>query len=229
MTVVVLVVAKAPVAGLAKTRLCPPATAGQAAEIAAASLRDTLDAVHCTPAVHPVLAITGDVFRAVDSRPLRAAMREWTVFEQRGDGFADRLANAHADATSAYPGLPIVQLGMDTPQVTPAHLREAAAWLTETDVDAVLGAAEDGGWWLAGFRDGRHAEVLRRVPMSRSDTGELTLRALHGAGLQVGRLPVLSDVDDMATARAVAAELPGSRFAAAVGRLASTGGTAAAG
>lgn len=50
---VLLVVAKAPVPGAVKTRLCPPATAAQAARIAAAALRDTLDAVRATPGVTP--------------------------------------------------------------------------------------------------------------------------------------------------------------------------------
>ncbi|MGW5673164.1 glycosyltransferase, partial [Micromonospora sp. NPDC003776] len=53
---VLLVMAKAPVAGAVKTRLCPPATAAQAARIAAAALRDTLDAVAATPGVIPALA-----------------------------------------------------------------------------------------------------------------------------------------------------------------------------
>ena len=62
---VLLVVAKAPVPGLAKTRLCPPATPAQAAEIAAAALLDTLDAVYAVPGALPAVALTGDLGAAV--------------------------------------------------------------------------------------------------------------------------------------------------------------------
>jgi uncharacterized protein len=212
-TTAVLVVAKAPVPGLAKTRLCPPATPEQAAEIAAASLLDTLDAVHRTPGAEPVVAMTGDLDQAVRADELRSTLADWTVLAQRGQSFADRLAAAHADTAAAHPGLPVVQIGMDTPQVTPDLLAEAGDRLTGATTDAVLGPAEDGGWWVVGFRDARFAELLREVPMSSVDTGERTLAALRSADLSVTLLPCLSDVDTMADAVRVAGGLPDSRFA----------------
>ena len=98
---VLLVVAKAPVPGLAKTRLTPPATPHQAAEIAAAALLDSLDAVLATPGAVPVVAMTGDVAQAARTDELRARLDRVVVVEQRGARFADRLANAHADAGAA--------------------------------------------------------------------------------------------------------------------------------
>ena len=95
---------------------------------------------------------------------------------------------------------------MDTPQVTRAQLDDAAGLLG--DVDAVLGPAEDGGWWALGLRDPAHARVLRDIPTSRSDTGARTLRALDDLGLRVRLLPVLRDVDTVADARAVAVLCP---------------------
>lgn len=159
-----LVVAKAPVPGLAKTRLSPPATPGEAASIAAAALLDTLSAVRRTPGAVPVLALAGDLSAASQEAALRTAMGAMTVLPQRGGGFAHRLANAHADAAAVCPGLPVVQIGMDTPQVTPDLLREVADQVAT--VPAVLGEAEDGGWWALGLRDLAHAEALRTVPMS---------------------------------------------------------------
>jgi hypothetical protein len=108
----------------------------------------------------------------------------------------------------------VLQIGMDTPQVHGALFDDAAAALRGTD--AVLGPAADGGWWGLGLHDPRHARVLLDVPMSTPDTGELTLRALRAAGLRVGMLPELSDVDTMADAARVVGEVPGSRFAVAV-------------
>jgi glycosyltransferase A (GT-A) superfamily protein (DUF2064 family) len=209
-----LVVAKAPVPGLAKTRLCPPATPGEAADIAAAALLDTLDAVLRTPGARPVVALTGSLHEACRSAEIAAVLRDCTVIAQRGATFADRLANAHADTYAAH-GLPVFQIGMDTPQVTPPLLAESIDRLAGHD--AVLGPAADGGWWALGLNDPSLARRLREVPMSRPDTGARTLLALDGH--DTGVLPVLSDVDDMATARQVAAAVPHARFAAALAHL----------
>ncbi|MER7456833.1 DUF2064 domain-containing protein [Micromonospora sp. NPDC126480] len=208
---VLLVVAKSPVPGAVKTRLCPPATPVQAARLAAAALRDTLDAVAATPGALPVLALHGRLADGVDADELRAAVAGWTVLPQRGTGLGDRLAAAYADVAQACPGRPVLQIGMDTPQVTPALLAAAARRLA--GADAVLGPAVDGGWWALGLRDPRHAAALREVPMSTPETGRRTAAALAALGLPVGRLPLLRDVDGWADALAVAEAVPGSRFA----------------
>ncbi|WNV82186.1 DUF2064 domain-containing protein [Umezawaea sp. Da 62-37] len=210
----ILVVAKAPVPGLAKTRLSPAVPPEQAADIAAASLLDTLDAVLATPGAIPVVAMTGDLAAAKRSDELRALLRRAIVVPQRGVDFATRLANAHADVAHLNAGLPVFQIGMDTPQVTAELLDRCVGSMRH--VDGVLGPATDGGWWALGLRDGHQAGALRTVPMSRDDTGALTAAALRGRGLRLGRLPELSDVDDMGTALEVAAALPGSRFAEAL-------------
>ncbi|MFY1692165.1 TIGR04282 family arsenosugar biosynthesis glycosyltransferase [Plantactinospora sp. WMMB782] len=211
---VLLVVAKAPVPGLAKTRLCPPATPRQAARIAAAALLDTLSAVRDTGATVPVLAHTGRFSDAEHGAELATALSGWHLLRQHGETFADRLAQAHAEVGAAFPGLPVLQIGMDTPQVRPDILADALHRLAGTD--AVLGPAVDGGWWALGLRDPAHAAVLRQVPMSTADTGRLTLAALRSRGVRVTALPVLPDVDDWPAALAVADQLPGSRFSRAV-------------
>ncbi len=214
---VLLVVAKAPVPGAVKTRLCPPATPAQAARIAAAALHDTLDAVAATPGIIPALALAGRFADAQDDAALAAAVAGWPVLPQRGDGFAARLAHAHADVAAAYPGRPVLQIGMDTPQLTAARLAAAVRRLAATD--AVLGPAADGGWWALGLRDPRHAAALRAVPMSTPDTGRHTWTSLAGRGLRVGALPVLRDVDGWADALAVAGLAPDGRFAREVAAL----------
>lgn len=188
-----LVVAKAPVPGLAKTRLAADVGAEVAADIAAAALLDTLDAVAAAPVSRRVVALTGDLRMACRSDEIADRLADFTVIAQRGDGFAERLACAHEDA--AAPGLPVVQIGMDTPQVTPDLLAECGRALV---ADAVLGLAADGGWWVLGVRDAAMAGCLRDVPMSQPDTGELTLAALHDAGLRVHLVTELADVDTVA-------------------------------
>ncbi|SIR82042.1 TIGR04282 family arsenosugar biosynthesis glycosyltransferase [Micromonospora avicenniae] len=214
---VLLVVAKAPVPGAVKTRLCPPVSPLQAARIAAAALRDTLDAVRATPGVTPVLACAGRMTDAEDAAGLVTSLRGWTVLPQRGSGLGDRLANAYAEVADVFPSRPVLQVGMDTPQLTPAGL--TAAVLRLASADAVLGAAVDGGWWALGLREPREAELLRTVPMSTPRTGWLTWSALTERGLRVAPLPLLRDVDEWPDALAVAAEAPSGRFARQIGTV----------
>lgn len=197
-----LVIAKAPVPGRVKTRLCPPCTPQQAAAIAAAALADTITAVTATPAVRRTLVIEGE----------HPTPPGWTVADQRGVGLGERLANAYTD--TALPGVPTVLVGMDTPQLTPRLLAAAAGALD--DADAALGYADDGGWWILALREPAHAGVLAAVPMSTADTGSSTLAALHRLGLRVALLDSLRDVDTAADAEAVAAAHPHGRFADAV-------------
>nr|WP_117666074.1 DUF2064 domain-containing protein [Micromonospora sp. MW-13] len=218
---VLLVLAKAPVPGRVKTRLCPPADPAGAAEVAAAALLDTLDAVRAVPDAVPVLAHAGRLAGAVRAPQIRAALAGWHLLPQRGVGLDERLAHAHADAGAAFPGRPVLQIGMDTPQLGPDLLAAAASRLVGADApDALLGPAADGGWWALGLRDPEAAAALRGVPMSTPDTGRLTRAALVGRGLRVALLPTRSDVDDWATALAVAREAAESRFARAVRRIA---------
>ncbi|GAA1408779.1 TIGR04282 family arsenosugar biosynthesis glycosyltransferase [Catellatospora coxensis] len=202
MSAQLLVIAKAPVPGRVKTRLCPPCTPRQAADLAAAALADTLDAVTDAPARRRVLVLDGD----------HPAPDGWTTLPQRGVGLGQRLTNAFAD--SALPGVGSVLVGMDTPQLTPPLLAAAARALDA--VDATIGPADDGGWWLLALRDPRHAAILSEVPMSTPDTCAATLDALHRLGLRVTRLQSLRDVDTATDALAVAAAHPHGRFAATV-------------
>jgi glycosyltransferase A (GT-A) superfamily protein (DUF2064 family) len=100
---------------------------------------------------------------------------------------------------------------MDTPQVTPAMLTDASSRLERND--AVFGPAADGGFWLLGLR-APDAGLLLGVPMSRPDTGARQLERL--SGLRTAMLESLIDVDTAADAVRVAAQAPGTRFAAAV-------------
>lgn len=209
--VAVLVVAKAPVPGLAKTRLAATIGDDAAADVAAAALLDTLDAVAAAPVHERIVAMTGDLSKACRRSEIRDRLAGFTVVEQRGDGFAERLVNAHADAAVAAGGLPVLQIGMDTPQVTGALLADGAEALL--GADAVLGMALDGGWWALGITDPVMAECLIDVPMSTSETGAVTLAALRRTAPNVSLLPELGDVDTVDDIAVVRRECrPESRF-----------------
>lgn len=206
-----LVVAKAPVAGEVKTRLGVDVGHESAARLAAAALLDTLDAMEAAfGADRCHVALTGDLEEAVQGSELQERLATWTVHAQRGHGLAARLAYAHADVASTGPG-GVVQVGMDTPQITGPLLRDVATSLEGHR--AVLGPAEDGGWWVLGLTDPKQARVLHDVPMSTEQTCKATEAALAKAGLEVTRAPVLCDVDTVVEADAVAVDAPWTRFA----------------
>lgn len=201
----VLVLAKAPVAGRVKTRLCPPCTPEQAALVASAALADTLETITACRAEQRVLVIDGN----------HPTPEGWMQTAQRGLLLGERLANAFADAAPAGPA---VLVGMDTPQMTRDHLDRALDLITgPAGPDAALGLAEDGGWWILGLRDPHHGEILRGIATSTATTGADTLAAMRRRGLHVALLATVRDVDYAADAHAVAAQCPpDGRFATTV-------------
>lgn len=193
-----LVLAKAPVPGRSKTRLTPPLTDVEAAAVAEAALADTLEAVAACGADRRVLALDGE--------PGPWLPEGFEVVPQADGTFNERLAAAWAHA-----GGPGLQIGMDTPQVTPELLTVDFA-----DCDAWFGPAADGGFWALGLAD-PDPDLLRGVPMSTPHTGAAQRRRLDG--LRVRDLPLLRDVDTARDAAAVAGAAPDGRFAARLARL----------
>jgi rSAM/selenodomain-associated transferase 1 len=202
LSVRVVVIAKSPRPGRSKTRLMPPCDPPQAARLAEAALRDTLLAVAATRCEERILALAGppggwlpDGFRIVD----------------QGEGTLDRRL---AHVFSRCPG-PTLLIGMDTPQVDRWLLEEAISTLEEPGTDAVLGHAEDGGYWAIGLRR-PDPRAFAGVPMSVAETGVRQEAALRHLGMSVSLLPTLRDVDLIGDARAVAAMAPAGCFARAV-------------
>ena len=212
---ILLIVAKAPVPGLVKTRLTPPFTPHQAAALAAAALLDTLDACRTAATLtgaQVVVALAGELGQAMAGTPLRWALDGVTVVPQRGEGLAARLAAAHLDAAGNFGTT--LQVGMDTPQLEPAVLAQGLARLSAPEgPDAVLGLAEDGGWWALGLRRSGAARCLANVAMSTEHTGADTLAALLADQHRVEPLPTLRDVDTVGDVEAVA-RTAGGRFGA---------------
>ncbi len=200
----VAVIAKECLPGRVKTRLTPPLTPECAAALAHLSLSRTLDTVRTLPARRRLLVM--------DGTPAARDAHRFEVVAQAAGGLDERLA-AICDAATG----PLLILGMDTPQVSPGHLAPVfddwsaggprhGAW---------LGPATDGGFWALALHrpDG---DLLRGVPMSTGATGAAQLARLTAAGLAVGMLPELRDMDHFSDAVEIAAGLPDTEFAQAV-------------
>lgn len=202
-----IVIAKSPLPGRAKTRLIPDLGPEGAAALAAACLTDTLEAVAAAPAARRVLVLEGE---PGDWLPDAG----FEILPQRGGGLDARLTGAFEDSGAA----PAVLVGMDTPQITPELLAEAVAELAAADTDAVIGGAPDGGYWTIGLRRS-DPRVFDGVPMSADDTGLRQRDRMRELGLRWSELEELRDIDTIDGARAVAAAAPNTRCAAELRRL----------
>lgn len=209
-----LVLAKEPLPGRAKTRLSPALSPEQAAAVARAALLDTLAAAAAVPVLRRTVVLDGS--------PAGWLPDDFAVLPQRSGDLAARLTGAFQDAHRAL-DVPMLLIGMDTPQVTPALLRDALAALlgdpAGPDPQSVLGLAEDGGWWALGL----HAPVaglFDGVPMSTDLAGRAQQARLEALHLPHTTLPVLRDIDHVEDVRAVAAlQPPWSHLAALVAAM----------
>lgn len=197
-----VIIAKECLPGRVKTRLHPAVSYEQAAELAAASLADTLQVGSEVAAERRVLAFDG-LIPPADSQAFE-------VIPQSAGDLDARLA-AIFDAAEG----PTLLIGMDTPQVLSGDLADLFPW--PDDVDFAFGPARDGGFWSLGMREPR-GDLIRGVPMSRDDTGVRQLERLRDAGGSIRMLRPLTDVDTIVEAHAVAALAPDTRFASTLAR-----------
>jgi hypothetical protein len=160
-----VVIAKECLPGKVKTRLHPPLTLEQAAEVAAASLGDTLLATDSLPASRRILLFDGN-------RP-PVGSEQFDVIPQTTGPLDERIAALFDLVTG-----PTVLIGMDTPQLVRDDLAPAFDGEWPDDVDAWYGASTDGGFWALGLRD-PDGSLVRGVPMSRDDTGAHQLARLR--------------------------------------------------
>lgn len=188
----VAVLAKAPVAGLAKTRLAPALGLAGAAR---AQRRFTLDTLHCAraAALGPVaLWCAPDAqhrfFRAVRSQVDTCAA-------QPAGGLGARMGQAFQSHFTRQPGLPLLLVGTDCPALAPGHLQQAARALQVHDV--VLIPAEDGGYVLIGMRRWV-PQALQGITWSTDQVLLQTRQQLQACGASWTELGALWDVDEPA-------------------------------
>ncbi len=194
-----IVLAKAPVAGQAKTRLIPALGAQGAAELAARLLRHCLDqalgagvgAVElcCAPdRHHPAFAAS-------------ARLSALALTDQGGGDLGERMARAIARRLGTAGA--VVLIGSDVPALDGAVLRQAHAALAGHD--AVFVPTFDGGYALVGLRQPAPA-LFADMPWSTDQVMALTRQRLGALGLRHAELPTLADIDEPADLVHVPAE-----------------------
>jgi rSAM/selenodomain-associated transferase 1 len=195
----IIVMAKAPRPGEVKTRLCPPLTPEQAADLAARFASDAAAKAANTGAA-VVIAYAPDEGRAL-LEPLLPPASAW--LPQTGADLGSRMQRAMEDAHTLGYG-PLLVIGTDSPTLPPEFLSNAIALLSSDSADAVFGPTEDGGFYLVGSSapiPGLFNDVAWSTPTALADT----LRNAVTLGLAVEMLPAWYDVDtpeDLARLRA---------------------------
>jgi uncharacterized protein len=204
---VIIVMAKAPCAGQAKTRLVPALSETAAASLAACFVQDTVDkARQIVRAV--IVAYTPSKGRAVLELLLPVGIA-WV--EQQGEGLGERLEGAIADAC-ARGFSPVVVIGTDSPTLPPSCLESAVRLLGSGRADVVLGPTDDGGYYLVGLRQPAGG-LFQNVPWSTARAFAVTADNARRSGLRLTSLPRWYDVDTPADLTRLRGELAGDAAA----------------
>jgi hypothetical protein len=205
----IAVMAKASVSGLAKTRLVPPLTPVEAANLNTCFLRDIADSLirasrlaNIAPFMAFAPAGTAAFFR--DILPARFGLLE-TVAPGLGECLF-QAATALLDAGHDC----VCLLNSDSPTLPAAYLVAAATALVAPGDRMVLGPSTDGGYYLIGLKR-PHRRLFADIDWSTERVAAQTLDRAGELGLAVHHLPSWYDVDDAATLRLLVGELIGDR------------------
>lgn len=185
----ILVFAKAPVPGYAKTRLIPVLGAQGAADLQARLIRRTVD-LAVASALAPVdLWISGE--SGLDCFDAYRCAIDGTIQLQSGPDLGARMG--HALGQTLQEAEFAVLIGTDCPPLGIVHLEHACAALTD-GADVVLGPAEDGGYVLIGLRR-CNPGIFDGIAWGTSEVLRQTRERIRSLGWAAHELPVLWDVD----------------------------------
>jgi rSAM/selenodomain-associated transferase 1 len=200
-----IIVAKEPVPGQTKTRLCPPFSLESAAEFYRCLLLDSLALMAQLESADHTIAYAPSHARDYFAR---LAPNGFSLIAQVGTNLGERLANAlgrHFDLGYQR----VVIMNSDGPTLPLAHLEEAFSGLDRADV--TLGPGHDGGYYLIGMKQ-LHPELFEGVDWSTERVISQTLATCRRLGLTVHQLPEWYDVDradDLERLRRDLVEKPG--------------------
>jgi len=221
------VMTKAPQAGRVKTRLVPPLTPEEAAELNKCFLRDTVAAISSVCSRRPVGDASKMQFEHAGASHSKAATAacgiavytpvgaesaytdilpaDFSLLPQRGDKFGERLYSAVEDLFKCGFGS-VCLIDSDSPTVPAENFAEAIELLSTTKDRVVLGPSDDGGYYLIGVKK-PHRHLFEQIDWSTERVLNQTMERAADLGLEVKLLPTGYDVDDAASLRRLCDEL----------------------
>lgn len=197
---VLLIFAKQPQAGATKTRLCPPLTANEAADIYAAMLKDVLNLTTKMITLERWLC-----YAPADSSVLayfRELAPELHCLPQHGADLGERMYGAFTAAFAAG-ATRVVIIGTDSPDLPTTFIDQAFAQLESGTSDIIFGPSGDGGYYLLGARK-VWPELFSDIPWSTPKVMAASLRKVSAAGCSIALLPEWDDIDTIYDLRRLA-------------------------
>ncbi len=218
----IAVMAKAPRAGMVKTRLSPPLLPDEARQMSAAFLRDITTNIQLAAQQAGITGLVAYAPAGLESLfdGLLAPGTQLVLADGTGDmpddvtGFGRSLLHA-TRALFAQGYQSVCVLNSDSPTLPTARLVEAATVLAQGGDRTVLGAAEDGGYYLLGMTRA-HAGLYAGISWSTDAVADQTRAAAAAIGLTLHELAPWYDVDDRAALDRLLTELdePGDGYPA---------------
>lgn len=185
-----IIVAKAPVPGKVKTRLCTDLTAEAACDLYRCFLQDRVAEMSDLKNIDLSIAYTP---RGSETHFAPFAAAGFDLFPQRGNHLGERLHNIFLQKW-AQGFRSLVVIDSDSPDLPKSIVKKAFEWLKAGSADAVFGPCRDGGYYLVGLRE-PCPELFRNIPWSTSAVLQKTLEAAGKKGLKTKLLPPWNDLD----------------------------------
>ncbi len=219
------VMTKAPQAGRVKTRLVPPLTPEEAAELNKCFLRDTAAAISsvCSGGLRRPNAVNTQLLPGAQKAPPQCGPvavytpvgaesaytdvlpADFSLLPQRGDEFGERLYFAVEDLFKCgFDSLCLID--SDSPTVPAENFEQAVELLSASEDRVVLGPSDDGGYYLIGMKK-PHRHLFEQIDWSTARVLNQTMQRATEIGIEVKPLPTGYDVDDDASLRRLCNEL----------------------
>jgi len=185
-----IIFAKKPAPGQVKTRLVPPLSAEEAAELYRCMLEDVLA---------KATALSGlDIHLWYEPAPeatdyFARIAPEIASLPQQGNDLGERMVEAFRHAFAEGCGAAAI-IGTDSPDLPFFYIEHAYERLRDPGIDAVFGPCVDGGYYLLAMNS-LHGDLFLNVPWSSADVLAKSLRNADAAGIGVSLLPIWHDVD----------------------------------
>ncbi len=183
--------AKQPQAGRVKTRLCPPLSFAEAADLYRNALFETVARMSRLRSCELVIFFSGERNWFADSFP------GLPLLEQQGEDLGGRMAGA-LEALFRHGYRRPLLIGSDAPDLPLDFIDRALERLSTNDL--VIGPATDGGYYLIG-ESGHHPELFENMPWSTQRVLTETLRRAAALNLSCARLDTWEDLDDIESLR----------------------------
>lgn len=200
---------KAPQPGKVKTRLSPPLTPEEAAELNSCFLRDL---------GRSIALVKGDsltqgvgIYTPVGAESVYKNIfpREFYLIPQRGNDFGERLIFAAEDLFSMY-FESVCLINSDSPTVPASSFAAAANELARQGDHVVIGPSDDGGYYLIGVKKA-HRSLFEEIDWSTERVLDQTMKRAAEIGIKVKQLPAGFDVDDRSSLHRLCDELLGEK------------------